>query len=391
MKNFKGFDDWIEIFRGGKQTDSNGVQHDGDTLVERAVSSFNKEAHEPPLTLGHPADNSPAYGWVESLQSTIKNGVAVLQAKFGQVVPEFESAVKDGRYKKRSASFYPDGRLRHVGFLGAAMPAVKGLADLKFEERDDAIAFDFYDPSLSTISSIFRNLRDWLIETSGKETADSLIPSWDLEYLKEESNKPKPEIKEENMFTDFKEFLEFFKFWKKLETDPDAKLPDMSGGGKGEKTFTEADLEALKTEAATAERKKVKAGFAEKAAKADRKARGEAISSFCEGRLKDGKLAPAWIDMGLKEFMESLGADTAVEFSDEKKITPYEWFNDFLETLPKLVEFKEIATQDKSLPTGSDEEKQTQLIANFQEKNPKASYKEALLAVSKEHPAVFGK
>ena len=39
-------------------------------------------------------------------------------------------------YEKRSASFYPDGRLRHVGFLGAAPPAVKGLAGIAFGQED---------------------------------------------------------------------------------------------------------------------------------------------------------------------------------------------------------------------------------------------------------------
>ena len=30
MFDFKGFDDWIPIFRGGRQTDSLGREHDGD-------------------------------------------------------------------------------------------------------------------------------------------------------------------------------------------------------------------------------------------------------------------------------------------------------------------------------------------------------------------------
>jgi hypothetical protein len=42
-----------------------------------------------------------------------------LMAKHRQVQPEFSEMVKSGLYKKRSASFYPDGSLRHIGFLGA--------------------------------------------------------------------------------------------------------------------------------------------------------------------------------------------------------------------------------------------------------------------------------
>ena len=138
---FKGFDEWIEIFKGGKQTDSQGREHDGDEIIDKALASFNVKEHEPPLTVGHPEDNSPAYGWVEGIKAIVKDGAKVLMAKFRQVAPDFEDLVKQGLFKKRSASFYPDGRLRHVGFLGAAPPAVKGLADMAFAEKDESISF----------------------------------------------------------------------------------------------------------------------------------------------------------------------------------------------------------------------------------------------------------
>lgn len=142
---FKGFDDWIEIFRGGRQTDSQGREHDGDEVIDKALASFNVKEHEPPLTVGHPQENSPAFGWVEGLKAIVRDGAKVLMAKFRQVAPDFEDLVKQGLFKKRSASFYPDGRLRHVGFLGAAPPAVKGLADMvwggTFAEKGQSISF----------------------------------------------------------------------------------------------------------------------------------------------------------------------------------------------------------------------------------------------------------
>ena len=136
---FKGFDDWIEIFRGGEQVDSTGKKHDGDKIIDNAIVTFDPEVHEPPLVVGHPKDNAPAFAWVEGLKEAVKDGTKVLFAKFKQVVPEFEDLAMKGLFKKRSASFYPDGRLRHVGFLGAAPPAVKGLAELKFEDQEKDI------------------------------------------------------------------------------------------------------------------------------------------------------------------------------------------------------------------------------------------------------------
>ena len=37
---------WFPIFKGGKQTDSNGVEHDGNELIDKAVSSFDINKHE---------------------------------------------------------------------------------------------------------------------------------------------------------------------------------------------------------------------------------------------------------------------------------------------------------------------------------------------------------
>ena len=73
-----------------------------------------------------------------------------LLAKFAQVDPAFERMVGEGKFKKRSASFYrrPDGlSLRHVGFLGAQPPDVKGLADVKFEDGAAASIVAFEEES----------------------------------------------------------------------------------------------------------------------------------------------------------------------------------------------------------------------------------------------------
>jgi len=55
-------------------------------------------------------------------------------AKIKDLVPEFTEMLKKGLFKKRSIALYPDLALRHIGFLGAVAPAVKGLADIKFNE-----------------------------------------------------------------------------------------------------------------------------------------------------------------------------------------------------------------------------------------------------------------
>jgi len=398
MPDFKGFGDWIEIFKGGKQIDSQGREHDGDAIIDRAVNNFNIKTHEPPLVVGHPQNNAPAFGWVQGLK---KSGGRLL-AKFKDVVPEFEAIARQGLYKKRSASFYPDGRLRHVGFLGAAPPAVKGLADLKFEAADDALSFEFYDPGMGTVARIFRGLRDWLIEKEGTETADTIIPNWDLEYIAEISNETKTEPvpdfsgkrdkNKEDKAMKFSEFMEIFKFWKTVEENPDLELPAFKAtpsqnSGKDDSSFTEADIEAAKKAAADAEREKVEAEFAEKQLTKQREARNGEISTWCDTLIEAGKVIPAWVKMGLKEFCLKLDAENVIEFSEETKVTALDWFKNFVEEIPKVVEFKEVAKRGDDV-SGDAGGKLNVLVQQKRKENKDLSFSEAFSEVQRENPAL---
>ncbi len=142
----------IEIFRAGTHTDSNGTQRTFTLAdVQAMAASYNPQRHEAPLVLGHPSDNKPAYGWVKNLHATADGRLLMLA---DQIDPAFADGVQSGRFKKRSASFYPPGssanptpgqwHLKHVGWLGAQAPAVKGLADASFgmPSRDGAISFE---------------------------------------------------------------------------------------------------------------------------------------------------------------------------------------------------------------------------------------------------------
>jgi hypothetical protein len=131
------------IFRAGTHISSSGEEV---TITEadlnETVNQYKAERHEAPVVIGHPSDNAPAYGWVSNL--SVRNGE--LYADIGQVEQHFADAVRSGRYKKISASFYhPQSPvnpkpgvwyLRHVGVLGAVPPAVKGLGNAMFTEGD---------------------------------------------------------------------------------------------------------------------------------------------------------------------------------------------------------------------------------------------------------------
>lgn len=158
------------------------------------------------------------------------------------------------------------------------------------------------------------------------------------------------------------------------------------------KDFTEK-LGADKTKTEQDVRKQVTAEFAEKERKTAAEARKKEIKEFIDQGVKDGKIAPAWVKMGMTEFMENLAAEEAFDFMDGKKRTSYEWFQDFMAELPKVVEFKEIATRDTDAGSQGTQAKRDKLISDFQEAEVKAgrtvSYKDAVVAVSAANQELF--
>ncbi len=130
---------WIEVFKTGKHTDSSGNKKEYsaenlDAIVYAYNSKIeNSDAFLAPIVKGHPKTDSPAFGWVERLAR--RNNT--LLAKVKDMSLEFSEEIKQGRYKKVSIALYPNMLLRHVGFLGAASPAVKGLEPVQFADTQE--------------------------------------------------------------------------------------------------------------------------------------------------------------------------------------------------------------------------------------------------------------
>jgi hypothetical protein len=141
----------IEIFKAGTHVDTAGNSRVFTVDDVKGMAAVYAPAlHEAPLVIGHPMDDKPSQGWVTALEAT-DEGVLLMTAR--KVDPIFAADVKAGRFLKRSASFYPPhapnnpapGKwyLRHVAWLGAQPPAVKGLADVNFGATNDAVSFGF--------------------------------------------------------------------------------------------------------------------------------------------------------------------------------------------------------------------------------------------------------
>jgi len=128
---------WIEIFKVGEY---GGKGTYDQAKLDEIVRNFDPANWQPVLTpptaqIGH-ADMAPALGVVSAVR---RDGDRLL-AQFEKVHPQLEESVRDGRFPNRSVGLYNSNKqglvLRHVAFLGAMPPEVKGMAPVKFSDGD---------------------------------------------------------------------------------------------------------------------------------------------------------------------------------------------------------------------------------------------------------------
>ena len=322
----------IEIFKAGKRTDANGVEVEITTDdLQQAVDAYNINFHESPAVIGHPKHNAPAYGWVKRLELDGD----VLKAEFDQIDPEFAEMVEKGRFKKISSSFYlansPNNPcpgnlyLRHVGFLGAMPPAVKGLRNPEFADNEQGVV-DFSDWAEA---SLWRRLRDWIIGQHGQEEADKAVPDYLVASVQEESIR--------NEYKRFNQQEEAgFPVPSFNEPNNDSNQPSEP---QGEPEMTAEEIAALKAENEQLKAEKAEAELNK--AKADN-------ADFAEGLVKAGKLAPVAKQQAidLLNYGSTTAAGGVVEFGEGENL--HGKIKAFLDAQPQIVEFGEVATKDKA-------------------------------------------
>lgn len=191
----------IHIFRAGRHIAMSGRAIEfAEADVAAIAAAYDPAVHEAPIVVGHPATDDPAYGWIGALRA--EGGDLVADPR--QVEPQFAEMVRDGRFRKISASFYPPeavsnpvpGKwyLKHVGFLGAQAPSVKGLRAAEFADDQDAVTVElaFSEAEIAGLASagfgglrrVISGLRDWLLSSQGQEVADRVVPASEMEALR---------------------------------------------------------------------------------------------------------------------------------------------------------------------------------------------------------------
>lgn len=148
----------IEIFKVGDHTSEDGTAWSFPAdIVQQFVGNYDPATFAAPLVIGHPKLDDPSYGEA----ATLKLDGDIVLMEPAHVEPQFAALVNDKRFPKVSASLFPPEHsanpkpgqwyLRHVGFLGAAAPAIPGLKPASFAGAEDGIVtISFAAPAAST-------------------------------------------------------------------------------------------------------------------------------------------------------------------------------------------------------------------------------------------------
>lgn len=356
----------IEIFRAGRHTDMHGrtIEFTRDDLADMAAS-YDPALSEAPVVVGHPKDNTPAYGWVRGLRVDGD----VLSAELHQVDADFADMVRAGRFKKRSASiFLPDGSdnptpgkhyLRHVGFLGGAAPAVKGLKEVNFA-GDDAGCAEFADmPNhgwvFRNIAALFRGLRDRLIETDGVEKADRVFPAYQIDSIRDAAEE---QARTGLSYAAAPGAAEFHT--PPAKATPAAGAPAAGAVGAGGITHEDTNVTDKTADFAAREQKlndDAAALAAREKALADReaKARRDDAAEFADGLVTGGKLLPK-DKAAVVELLLALPTAAPLSFAsgdDTIEKPAADLFRELLEGMPKRLDFSEKSGKGEDAGAGA--------------------------------------
>lgn len=339
----------IHIFRSGTHTDMLGRSITvSDADIAAMAQTYDPAKHEAPVVAGHPSTDAPAYGWIKSLRAEGGN----LFAEPHQLDPAFCELVSQHRYKKVSPAFYSPGTagnpvpgqfyLKHVGFLGAVPPAVKGLQQVQFAESEDVLAFA--DWRLQTTATLFSRLRDFFIAQFGLEKADSVMPGYLINDLRDEAmGSAEPATSEQAAFSepDHPE--------QKTAPEPPPSEPDE------EKPVDKPETDPALAAENTALKQQL-ADLTAQQAQAETARRHAGSLAFAEQLISQAKLAPAGKDVLVAVLDALSGSEEALMYAEGDSKKPLAAaFRDLLTASQPVLQFAEVANPGAAAPQQADD------------------------------------
>lgn len=315
----------LAVFAHGTHTAMDGrtITFTPEDCIDLA-NSYDPSVSEAPFVIGHPSLTAPAYGWAERLE--YRDGIVYAVPR--QVNPAFAEAFNAGSYKKRSLSIYqPDSPgnpkpghfyARHVGFLGAVPPGVKGLPDAQFAEASgDNGPLEFALPwEADNLASLFQSIRDWVIQETTIDQADSIIPQWRIQSILDSA-------------TDECKSISPLAYAEETNVDPNKKTSSMA-------------TDFAEREAALAVREARLAAEEEVARTRQLEEKRTATVAFADGLVKGGSILPRQ-KTAIVEVLMNLSQEPLSFSEGETTISqsPEALLREILSTKPAVVNFSE--------------------------------------------------
>ena len=292
---------FFEVFKAGTYPQGKFTKEQ----IEEIAKNYDPSFCEAPITLDH-EQSGPAFGWVENLKAE----KGILKASFKDVTEDLKSFVNDGKYRKVSIEIYREleGKkpyLKAVSFLGASIPQVKGMEAVQFKEGES----DIYTFEVA-------------VEDAKPDKKDEEKEIADLK----------------NQVNDLEEKIHNFKQQESSK--------DVIAGLKTKVEELTGELSTFKEKASDKEDIQNELDYLKN------KIRDNEFENFVEKQLEKGTLIPANKDVVLKIFKE---LDNVKKFDSTSNAV--EDFKTFVASLPKQIEFEEVATKKKATtPTADHDE-----------------------------------
>lgn len=352
----------LHIFRAGRHTAMSGARLAfSESDLAASAAAYDPALHEAPLVIGHPKHDMPAYGWVKAVSFSDGDEFkdASLFAVPAQVNADFADMVAAGAFKKISASFYPPNApsnpvpgvyyLRHVGFLGAQPPAIKGLAQVAFADNNDCVTFSEWDDA--TNAGLWRGLRDWFIDKFGQDEADKALPGYQVASLEQGAQQEMAEarakaVSEPSPLPAFSEPAP-----TPAAAAPAAAAEQSAQPGQPTTTPTLEDIVTPEEKAALeAENAALRAAMA-----AHKTSQAHAAHlAFAEDLVQQARMVPAYTGVIAATLDHFAAQESVVEFGEgEAKAPLIDQLKAMLSAAPKLVAFGEHATQASAAQPGA--------------------------------------
>jgi len=315
---------WVQAMKPGTFRDFSGVERtftpEDIASIAKGVQAQAGSGYMPPMVKGHPMTDSPRVASIVDAKVGDKN---ILMLKVDRAEPKFAEEVRNGEYPYVSVALYKDYSkgIKHLGALGAAAPAIKGLEPVQLAEGgDDVICFASgfgynLDRAINRIGAIFRKLRERLIEDKGIEAADAVYNEWDIKTLEDFESPPEESLGSPQEFAE----------------------ADRGGGLARENESLKAEIEALKADRA----------------KCAAEARRNAFAEKLENLQKAGRLGAAQREQAEKLF--ELACCGSLSFAEGEHNEGIEkTLSDFLESLPCAVKPGEFRFAENSDGSAAD-------------------------------------